>query len=54
MQEMPPPQSKKQVQSFIGMINYLSKFSAHLSELAEPIRELVKEKSTIQLGAGTR
>ena len=28
IQEMPPPQSKKQVQSFIGMVNYLSKFSA--------------------------
>ena len=37
IQEMPPPQCKKQVQSFIGMINYLSKFSARLSELAEPI-----------------
>ena len=42
--EMPPPTSKKQVQSFIGMINYLSKFSARLSELAEPIRELCKDK----------
>ena len=39
---MPPPQCKKQVQSFIGMINYLSKFSAQLSELAKPIRELSK------------
>ena len=28
IQELPPPQYKKQVQSFIGMINYLSKFSA--------------------------
>ena len=37
IQEMPPPQCKKQVQSFIGMINYLSKFSAQLSELEEPI-----------------
>ena len=36
---MPEPSSKKEVQSFIGMINYLSKFSARLSELAEPIRE---------------
>ena len=36
---MPPPQSKKQVQSFMGMFNYLSKFSARLSELAEPIHE---------------
>ena len=35
--EMPPPTCKKQVQFFIGMINYLSKFSAKLSELAEPI-----------------
>ena len=34
---MPLPNCKKQVQSFIGMVNYLSKFSAHLSELAEPI-----------------
>ena len=44
IQEMPLPQSKKQVQSFIGMVNYLSKFSAHLSELAELICELVKER----------
>ena len=42
--EMPPPTSKKQVQSCIGMGNYLSKFSARLSELAEPIRELCKDK----------
>ena len=42
--EMPLPTIKKQVQSFIGMINYLSKFSARLSELAEPIRELCKDK----------
>ena len=41
---MPAPTCKKQVQSCIGMINYLSKFSACLSELAEPIRELSKEK----------
>ena len=48
--EMPPPTSKKQVQSFIGMVNYLSKFSARLSELAEPIRELCKDKVTFNWG----
>ena len=37
--EMLSPSSKKEVQSFIGMINYLSKFSPRLTELAEPIRE---------------
>ena len=50
IQEMPPPQSKKQVQSFIGMINYLSKFSAHLSDLAELIRELAKERVPFNWG----
>ena len=41
---IPSSTSKKQVQSFIGMINYLSKFSLRLSELAEPIRELSNDK----------
>ena len=41
---MPAPSCKKEVQSFIGMINYQSKFSARLSELSLPIRELAKEK----------
>ena len=42
--QIPSPKSKKEVQSFIGMISYLSKFSPRLTELAEPLRELVKEK----------
>ena len=50
IQEMPPPQSKKQVQSFIGMVNFLSKFSAHLSELTEPICELAKERVPFNWG----
>ena len=40
--KMSAPTCKKQVQSFIGMISYLSKFSARLSERAESIRELSK------------
>ena len=47
---MPSPTNKKQVQSFIGMINYLSKFSARLSGLAEPIRELSKDRVPFSLG----
>ena len=47
---MPSPNSKKEVQSFIDMINYLSKFSPRLKELAEPIRELVKEKVPFSWG----
>ena len=41
---IPSPTSKKQFQSFIGMNNYLSRFLPRLSELAELIRDLVKDK----------
>ena len=46
---MPSP-TKKQIQSFIGMINYLSTFSPRLSELAEPFRELAKDKVPFNCG----
>ena len=42
--KMPPPSSKREVQSFIGMIHYLTKFSPRLTELSKPIRELIKDK----------
>ena len=48
---MPAPTNKKQVNSFIGMVNYLSKFSARLSEIAEPIRELAKNKVPFKWGS---
>ena len=41
---MPDSTNKKQVKSFIWMINYLSKFPARLSEIVEPIRELAKDE----------
>ena len=47
---MPSPINKKQIQSFIGMIYYLSKFSPRLSELAEPLRELSKHKVPFNKG----
>ena len=42
--KMPVPTSKKQVQSFIGKINYLPKFSVRLFEVVEQMRELSKYK----------
>ena len=47
---MPELSCKKEVQSFIGMINYLSKFSARLSKLCEQIRELSKERVLFNWG----
>ena len=46
----PAPTCKKHIKSFIGIINYPIKFSARLLELAEPIRELSKEKGPFTLG----
>ena len=48
--EMPPPSTKIEVQSSIGMVNYLTKFSPRLTELSEPIRELIKEKVPFNWG----
>ena len=47
---MPAPTNKKQVQSFIGMINYLSKFPGRLSEIEKPIRELANNKVPFNWG----
>ena len=47
---LPSPTNKKQVQSFFSMINYLSKCSPRLSELAKPIRELSKDKVPFNWG----
>ena len=44
IQEIPLPQSKKQVQSFIGMVNYLSQILCSIIRIAKPIRELSKER----------
>ena len=52
--EISSPSSRKEVQSFIGMINYLSKFSPRLTELAKPIRELVKEKVPFNWAQNTK
>ena len=48
--EMQATTCKKQVKSFIGMVNYLSKFLVRLSELVEPIRELSKDKVSLNWG----
>ena len=50
--KMPGPTNKKQVQSFIGTVTYLSKISAMLSEIVEPIRELAKDNVPFNWGPG--
>ena len=44
--EMPTPKSKKELQAFLGIINYLSKFSPDMAEVCEPLRNLMLSKAT--------
>ena len=43
---MPVPQNKKELQAFLGIINYLNKFSPGMSEACEPLRKLMSSKAT--------
>ena len=47
---IPQPINKKELQSFIGMVNYLSKFTPRLSELAECLRDLIHINVPFQWG----
>ena len=42
---MDPPSDKKEARRFLGMVNYLSKFSKSLAELSVPIYAVVGKKS---------
>uniref|UniRef100_A0A1B8Y8I2 Gypsy retrotransposon integrase-like protein 1 n=1 Tax=Xenopus tropicalis TaxID=8364 RepID=A0A1B8Y8I2_XENTR len=45
IQEMPAPTDVRGVQHFLGMVNYLSKFCGHLSDMCEPLRQLTHKDS---------
>ena len=43
--KMKQPENKKEMQTFLGMVQYLQKFTPHLSVLAEPLQDLIKTNS---------
>ena len=43
---MPTPKNKKELQSFLGIINYLSKCSLDMVEVCKPLRKLTSSKAT--------
>lgn len=45
IENMPRPQCKKDVQRFMGMINYMGKFIPNLSEKIAPLRWLTEKKN---------
>ena len=43
IKKMEPPEDKATLQSFLGLVNYMKRYSKHLSELSHPLRQLVKQ-----------
>ena len=43
--EMPAPKNKKELQAFLGIINYLSKFSPDMSVVCKLLRKLTSSKA---------
>ena len=43
--DMPAPQTKQELQSFLGAVNYLQTFVPHLSHHTEPLRVLLKKEN---------
>ena len=48
--EMPKPENLKDLQTFLGMIQYLSKCSSQIAELAEPLQDLMKKSAPYAWG----
>lgn len=45
IQKMEPPQNLKELQSFLGLVNYLNRYSPRLADLTEPLRKLCKKET---------
>jgi hypothetical protein len=41
VKDMEPPQNKAELETVLGMVNYLSKFGPNLSEFTSPMRKLL-------------
>ena len=39
------PKNRKELQAFLGIINYLSKFSPDMAEVCKPLRKLMSSKA---------
>ena len=44
IQQWPTPTNVKELQSFLGSVNYLSKFIPYLSDFRRPLQELLKKE----------
>ena len=45
---MKPPESKSELQTLLGMVNFLSRYAPNLADVAAPLRQLVKKNVQFQ------
>lgn len=43
--EIPPPQSKQELQRFLGVVQYLAKFIPNMSDISAPLRKLLERET---------
>ena len=48
---MKPPEDAKSLQSFLGLVNYLTRYSGRLATLSAPLRDLTKKDTAYSWGA---
>ena len=49
VKRMELPQDVETMRSFLGLVNYLNRFSLHLTELSEPLREICRQDLEFEL-----
>jgi hypothetical protein len=48
IREMPKPRTEKEVRGFLGRLNYISRFTPHLTATSEPIFKLLRKDQTVR------
>ena len=49
VKRMELPQDMEMMRSFLGLVNYLNRFSPHLAELSEPLRQICRQNVEYEL-----
>ena len=49
VKRMVMPEDVETMRSFLGLVNYLNRFSPHLAELSNPLREICRQKMDFKL-----
>ena len=52
IRNMSPPKNLAELESFMGMINYLNIFSPIIAQTSEPVRQLMKKRDAIHVAGG--